>query len=66
MTEVNIAKYCQVNFHAARLISANNYQGEYTQMSGRAGRRGMDTFGVVIVNTSNSLPQVLQYVYVHL
>lgn len=32
--------------------------GEYTQMAGRAGRRGLDTTGTVIIVAGNELPDV--------
>lgn len=32
--------------------------GEYTQMAGRAGRRGLDPTGTVIIVVDNELPEV--------
>lgn len=32
--------------------------GEYTQMAGRAGRRGLDTTGTVVIVAGDELPDV--------
>ena len=32
--------------------------GEYTQMAGRAGRRGLDTTGTVVIAVGDALPEV--------
>lgn len=36
----------------------NLLPGEYTQMAGRAGRRGLDTTGTVILLSGEELPSV--------
>lgn len=38
--------------------------GEYTQMAGRAGRRGLDTTGTVVVVAGGELPDVRAILYI--
>lgn len=38
--------------------------GEYTQMAGRAGRRGLDTTGTVVIVAGDELPDVRVTLYV--
>lgn len=56
---VNMPARCVV-FSGIRKHDGHNfrelYAGEYTQMSGRAGRRGLDATGTVIINAADELP----------
>ncbi|GAA5870547.1 hypothetical protein JCM8547_002045 [Rhodosporidiobolus lusitaniae] len=56
---VNMPAKCVV-FNNIRKHDGRNFRdllpGEYTQMSGRAGRRGLDKTGVVIINADSDIP----------
>jgi antiviral helicase SKI2 len=58
---VNMPARCVV-FSGIRKHDGKSFRdilpGEYTQMSGRAGRRGLDDTGVVIIVSSDELPDV--------
>ncbi|KZT41620.1 ATP-dependent RNA helicase [Sistotremastrum suecicum HHB10207 ss-3] len=57
---VNMPARCVV-FSSIRKHDGTSFRellaGEYTQMSGRAGRRGLDDTGVVIIAVENELPE---------
>ena len=58
---VNMPAKCVV-FSNIRKHDGRNFReilpGEYTQMAGRAGRRGLDPTGTVIIVANDTLPQV--------
>ena len=58
---VNMPAKCVV-FSNIKKHDGRNFReilpGEYTQMAGRAGRRGLDPTGTVIIVANDSLPQV--------
>jgi len=58
---VNMPAKCVV-FSGIRKHDGHSFRnllaGEYTQMAGRAGRRGLDTTGTVIILSGDELPTV--------
>ena len=58
---VNMPAKCVV-FSSTRKHDGRSFRdilpGEYTQMAGRAGRRGLDPTGTVIINAADDLPEV--------
>lgn len=58
---VNMPAKCVV-FSGIRKHDGKSFRdilpGEYTQMAGRAGRRGLDPTGTVIIVTNDDLPEV--------
>lgn len=59
---VNMPAKCVV-FSGIRKHDGRSFRdilpGEYTQMAGRAGRRGLDPTGTVIIVSNDELPEVL-------
>lgn len=66
---VNMPAKCVV-FSGIRKHDGKSFRnlesGEYTQMAGRAGRRGLDTTGTVIITGGEELPDVLSLDYLSL
>ncbi|EJD03737.1 antiviral helicase [Fomitiporia mediterranea MF3/22] len=58
---VNMPAKCVV-FSGIRKHDGKSFRtleaGEYTQMAGRAGRRGLDTTGTVIITASDEVPEI--------
>jgi antiviral helicase SKI2 len=58
-----------VVFSGIRKHDGRNFRellaGEYTQMSGRAGRRGLDPTGVVVILVGDELPEVSNLLTAH-
>ncbi|KNC49330.1 DEAD/DEAH box RNA helicase [Thecamonas trahens ATCC 50062] len=63
---VNMPAKCVV-FNQLRKHDGTQFRGllpgEYTQMAGRAGRRGLDTVGTVIINAAKSLPEASELIH---
>lgn len=59
---VNMPAKCVV-FSGIRKHDGRSFReilpGEYTQMAGRAGRRGLDPTGTVVIVANDELPEVL-------
>ena len=59
---VVINKDLYLSIHPSIIITAKFYStpdtGEYIQMAGRAGRRGLDDTGTVIILCKNDVPEI--------